>query len=148
MLALALPLPILVGEVCGPLPLPYLILELVGGQVTGRRGDWAEDADAHPVGLIASPSYRQIPKHFLWQWAGGGTAIGDWAEDGMPNPCRQLCHSGHRGISLCHRESASAGTELSCWRNLRIYLKPISDSVLWSVSTRKLCPNRKTKGKS
>ena len=56
MLALALPLPILVGEVCGPLPLPYLILELVGGQVTGWGGDWAEDADAHPVGLIASPS--------------------------------------------------------------------------------------------
>ena len=100
MLALALPLPILVGEVCGPLPLPYLILELVGGQVTGRRGVWAEDADAHPVGLIASPSFHQIPKHFIWQWAGGGTAIGDWAEDGMPNPCRQLCHSGHRGISL------------------------------------------------
>ena len=30
---LALALPILVGEVCGPLPLPYLILELVGGRV-------------------------------------------------------------------------------------------------------------------
>ena len=57
---------------------------MVSGQVTayGTKGDWAEDADAHPVGLIASPSYRQIPKHFLWQWAGGGTAIGDWAEDG------------------------------------------------------------------
>ena len=82
MLALALPLPILVGEVCGPLPLPYLILELVGGQVTGRRGDWAEDADAHPVGLIASPSYHQIPKHLfdihlaVGRWWDGNRRLG------------------------------------------------------------------------
>ena len=34
----------------------YLILRLVGGQVTGRGGDWTEDVDAHLVGLIASPS--------------------------------------------------------------------------------------------
>ena len=109
MLALALPLPILVGEVCGPLPLPYLILELVGGQVTGRRGDWAEDADAHPVDLTASPSYHQIPKHLFDIHLASGQVVGRQSETGQRTGCPILVDSCATRATV---ESASATENL------------------------------------
>ena len=72
-----------------------------------------------------------------------GQVVGRQSETGQRTGCPILVDSCATRATV---ESAS-GTELGCWRknNLWIYLKPISDSVLWSVTTRKLCPNRKTK---